>query len=399
MFFIITFTLSVFIISSRGQKLKDTAYQIVKTTTGFVGLVYQEMIYLRAEVTSFEITRDKDVYIAEIKIKNAFGDLDSITINQKTYHKEDALFYSYDDAFIIIRLYLEVVFKDFERNKIFRINDFIIKDRIIEQNITAFAIKPIDNEIISEKSKGVVGIESHKGSSIIWGSGVMFYKTTEKGNFFTGNRDIYHYYILTNAHVVEGNSGFKIHVEQFGNIYSSSGFDKVELIGVYKENADIGILKLTTLDKLNIVVDEQFSTRNLIPIEKGMNVFSIGSPSLKTTDGSDDISFNAVKEGVIISTSATVYLSKSDNVCINGCLAFETSASLGQGSSGGAVFDEHGNMIGLHFAGNKHNTVSSELPMSTIIKAVDALLPGLLSTTSIYIKEDFHQMEILFFLC
>ena len=397
MFFIITSMLSIFIVSSKGDRFKDTAYKIVKSVSGVVGLAFEEIMYHNADITSFEITRDDDLYIAEIKIKNAYGDLDSITINNQTYTKEESLFYSYEDKEIVMRFYLDVVFQDFERNKMFRVNSFIIKERIYEQDVRAFAIRPIDNAIIREKSKGIVGIESKQGTKIVWGSGVMFFKTTEKGSFFTGYQDRHTYYILTNAHVVEGNKDFMIHVGMFGNIYPQSALDKVELVGLYKDNADIAILKLTTFDELSIVVDNQFQTRELIPIKKDMNVFSIGSPSLKTSDGSDDISFNAVKEGVVLTTSTTVYLPKSDNVCINGCSAFETSASLGQGSSGGAVFDEYGNMIGLHFAGNKNNTVSSEIPMTTVMKAVDALLPGLMPTANIYIKEDFQFVEIPFF--
>lgn len=69
-----------------------------------------------------------------------------------------------------------------------------------------------------------------------------------------------------------------------------------------------------------------------------------------------------------------ISLGNDSSLCPNTCSSFQTNAALGAGSSGGAMFDSAGNLIGIHFAGNEENTVSSEIPMSKVFEAIEAIL-------------------------
>ena len=231
----------------------------------------------------------------------------------------------------------------------------------------------MDLAIVEEKEKSVVVIENCENgffgslNCTLQGSGVIYDVETRTVN----DEIIYDYYILTNAHVAYGGQAYKIHYEGYELL------DHASLMGVYTEGTDLAILKLTTELKLIVLEDVQLDTREAVNIDEGQTGFSIGSPNYFENRQEN---FNVVKEGTIIGLNVPVKLEKEPgeeddlNLCDETCYAFQTDAALGPGSSGGAMFDTAGNLIGIHFAGNEDNTISSEIPLSKVFEAIDAIL-------------------------
>lgn len=121
--------------------------------------------------------------------------------------------------------------------------------------------------------------------------------------------------ILTNAHVVEDN--YKIEV-----ISENNTKYQVEGILDYNKKKDIAILKLVSSKGLKKVKIEK-------KIKIGSNVTAIGSPlGLK----------NTISTGII----SAMY---QDNIEV-----YQHTAPISHGSSGGALFDDEGNLVGITYA-------------------------------------------------
>ena len=43
-------------------------------------------------------------------------------------------------------------------------------------------------------------------------------------------------------------------------------------------------------------------------------------------------------------------------------------------SSGGAVFDTAGRLVGVHFAGDEENSISSDIPMKKVFEAINHIM-------------------------
>lgn len=140
--------------------------------------------------------------------------------------------------------------------------------------------------------------------------------------------------ILTNAHVVEGN--YKLVV-----ISENNTKYKVEGIIAYNKKKDIAILKLSNSKGLKAV-----RTKNKVSV--GNNVTAIGSPlGLK----------NIVSDGVL-----SGYF--QDNIEV-----YQHTAPVSPGSSGGALFDDRGNLIGITYASiNGGQNLNLAIPISEVEK-------------------------------
>ena len=321
------------------------------------------------EVTELVITRDTETGLYSFDATIRYVDKDefvSIEIDDVTYTDFTVVSSSRN---IVVSIILPVEFEAGNANKQFDVTGITYlrngEEKILETSVTGTAFKSIDTEIVASKKISVIGISACDAGEFTitctsWGSGVIFESESRVVDAVVDYTE-YDYYIMTNAHVANGGNTYEIY-------YNNAKLnDRASLVGTYTEGADLAILKLTTRASLVVLEDAQFETKEAIPIYKGQTVFSIGSP-----EGPQN--FNTVKEGVITNLNVPVVLEDETELCQTACYAFQTDAALGAGSSGGAMFDSAGNLVGIHFAGDKENTISSEIPMSKVFEAIESIL-------------------------
>ena len=347
----------------------NSVYETAATETyKFIGDLI-DRIRKEPEVTELVIERnDGGQYVFSTTIKNVSKDeLISITVEGVTYTEFEVIS---SRTSIKVEFITDIPFEPGVANKKFTVNNIKYTrndtEHILNSDIIGTAFKSIDLQIVATKKMSVVGIHNcnQVGLSIscsVWGSGVIFDResreVTQGLNTFTE----YDYYIITNAHVARGGTIYKIY-------YNDAEYAiRATLVDTYTNDTDLAILKLTTTEQLAVLIDEQFDTLVAKPVYIGQTVFAVGSPG-----GYQN--FNTVLEGEVTELNVPVSLGGDSELCDNTCSSFQTNAALGSGSSGGAMFDSAGNLIGIHFAGNEENTVSSEIPLEKVFEAIEAIL-------------------------
>lgn len=196
------------------------------------------------------------------------------------------------------------------------------------------------NEIFENCSPSVVGIKSFDGKgddSYSWGSGII---VSADG------------YILTNTHVID--EGTRATVQ----LYDGSTYD-AKLVGADSQS-DVAILKI---EKAGLQPAVFASSKD---IRVGDTVCAIGNPL------SPDYSLT-MTSGIISATSREV----SYNGAVMNLL--QTDTSINEGNSGGPLFNERGQVIGI----TNMKIVSSfsniegigfAIPSDTLSSIVDALM-------------------------
>lgn len=315
---------------------------------------------------------EDDEYFAIIEFNSIYAnDIEELIINNKSF--TTFIIDENNNRLITINITSLISTSDQTEIKITAINT--TKENFENTFETVF-YKSVNYEIIELKKKSIVGISASKNNFFtetnhIWGSGVIFNKKEIITNDFWGReKKAYEYLILTNFHVVDGSNSFKIHYEKLGNNYPKNKDDKIVLIGTYTYHTDLAVLKLTTTDSSLISLDDDcFTTKEVITVKKNQLVFAVGSPS----DG-ENINFNSYKIGHVVNANESISKLKDSDLCAEGCHCIQTTAYQGEGSSGGGVFDLDGNFIGLHFAGNSQLHYSYEIPLETILEALEHIL-------------------------
>ena len=161
---------------------------------------------------------------------------------------------------------------------------------------------------------------------------------------------------VTNYHVIDGGSSAKITLSDTGEVYDVQGvydYDKERDIALIKINGS-GFSYLETADSDNI--------------KGGATVYAIGSPLGLS---------NSISQGLISNTDRE----------IGGMKYIQTSAAISNGSSGGALINTKGHVIGIT-SGEAAQTTSSgtltgqNLNLAIPINAIKALSTDSLSSLS-----------------
>lgn len=157
---------------------------------------------------------------------------------------------------------------------------------------------------------------------------------------------------VTNYHVIEDAASAKIMTTN-GNVYNVQG------VYDYDESRDIALLKIG---------GQGFSylPMNTNAVKNGMTVYAIGSPQ-----GLD----NTISNGLV----------SNANRVINGKTFIQTSAPISNGSSGGALIDSQGRVIGVTTA---YVNNGQNLNLAVPISAVNTLSKSNLQTFSSLFKSD-----------
>ncbi len=359
------------------NNLKNATLRLIDNVSDFINNFSFNLFEVDGDssdnyINNITFEKIEDDYFAIIEFKKiTTTDLEFIKINNVTFNT--FILDPNNNKKVIVDITSLISNKDYTSIKITTIK---AGRRIYESTLSTTYYKDVDYNMILNRQQSIVGISTSKSglifeTSYTWGSGIIFNKKeTTTTDFFGRPTTMYEYLILTNYHVIEDGVSFTVHYGTYGNEYPKGLNERIELLGYKKDNTDLAILKLTTKDgNLISLEDEQFTTKTAVPIKKDQLVFAIGSPSI---DGS--IKFNAYKVGTIISTETTVGRLKDSDLCIGGCLSVQTSTYQGEGSSGGAVFDLDGNLIGVHFAGNSEHKQSFEIPMEAVLSAIELIL-------------------------
>ena len=140
---------------------------------------------------------------------------------------------------------------------------------------------------------------------------------------------------VTNHHVIEGAASAKIKCAHNGNVY------KVEGVYDYDIKNDWAIIKVSGKDFPYLEINEE------VPAS-GSTVFAIGSPL-----GLD----NTISQGLVSNAKRT----------IDGVDYIQISAAISHGSSGGALIDKYGDVIGITSAGfDDGQNLNLAIPISAI---------------------------------
>ncbi|MBD5528929.1 MAG: trypsin-like serine protease [Lachnospiraceae bacterium] len=168
------------------------------------------------------------------------------------------------------------------------------------------AMRELDFEELALRASSVVMITIHdeRGQSIGSGSGIMIGRNG---------------YILTNNHVARGGRFYSVRIENDDNMYKTSEIIK------YNSLLDLAVIRIDrALQPLPIY-------RGSKPLVRGQKVVAIGSPLGL---------FNSVSNGIISG------FRRIDDVDM-----IQFTAPISHGSSGGAVLNMYGEVIGVSTAG------------------------------------------------
>lgn len=170
-------------------------------------------------------------------------------------------------------------------------------------------------QVAQKVTPSVVGIMRYDGGNRMEptgiGSGIIM-SVTEDNNV----------YIITNAHVVDGGSDFKIRISN-GAEYSA------ELIGADVQS-DIAVLMMRNVEGM---VAAELGDSDLLQV--GETVVAIGNPISFELSGS-------VTRGIVSALNREIEMDTGTMIYI------QTDAAINPGNSGGALANEYGQVIGIN---------------------------------------------------
>lgn len=195
-------------------------------------------------------------------------------------------------------------------------------------------------EIAEKVIPSVVGVLRYQGT---------FYEATGIGSGIILDVSDGYAYIVTNAHVVENGTGFKVRFND------AQEYDAT-LIGA-DTDSDIALLRIQAEDHM---VPAEIGDSSQLVVGEG--VVAIGNPVSTELSGS-------VTDGIISALGRKL----SDDNTIN---YIQTNAAINPGNSGGALVNEYGQVIGINtmkVAGTGYEGIGFAIPMAEAIPIVEEL--------------------------
>lgn len=174
-------------------------------------------------------------------------------------------------------------------------------------------------EMIASVSPSVVSVIGSEGL----GSGTVF--KVETVDELTST---YQYYVLTNNHVVDGNSELRIRMTDQTEEYAVSSYQ-------VNVSYDIAVLRIVTTAELPVLDIPPITASEYVDLVEGQDVYAIGNPLTTSLH-------QYVTHG-ILSISSIKYKS------ITG-LGLMHDAEINPGNSGGPLFNLNGEVIGVNVA-------------------------------------------------
>ncbi len=168
-------------------------------------------------------------------------------------------------------------------------------------------------------------------------------------------------YVLTNNHVIEGGSSFKV-------LLSDGEKVEAELVGA-DESMDLAVLKIDPAYADQLIPVEVGSTSDLVV---GSTVIAIGNP------GGEDLA-NTVTQGIV---SALERSSVAAQGATRSIAYIQHDAAINSGNSGGGLFNYKGQLVGINtlkYAGSAYSSVTFEglgfaIPAETVTDVANDLI-------------------------
>lgn len=191
------------------------------------------------------------------------------------------------------------MYNKFEQNSSFnQVQQLSSHQNISKQELSFEELAQLASSVV------MIGVHNKKGEAVSSGSGIII---SEEG------------YILTNFHVIQGGAFYSVRIENDNNIYKTDNVIK------YHNVFDLAVIRIDR--KCNYL--KMYNQPK--PLVRGQKVVAIGSPLGL---------FNSVSDGII---------SGFRNINMMDMIQF--TAPISNGSSGGAVLNMYGEVIGISTAG------------------------------------------------
>ncbi len=204
------------------------------------------------------------------------------------------------------------------------------------------------SEVYAKNVNSTVGITTSITTNF-WG-----YQTTSaaSGSGFILTDDGY---ILTNYHVVEGSSAITV------SLYDGTTYDAA-LIG-YDASNDIAVLKVDAQDLPPVVLGDSGN------MNVGDNVIAIGNPLGELTFSLTSGAISALNREITMSSNLSMKL-------------IQTDCAINSGNSGGALFNMHGEVIGItnaKYSGNSNSgatidNIAFAIPINDVLPIIRSII-------------------------
>lgn len=234
-------------------------------------------------------------------------------------------------------------------NIAFENNDINI-NRVVDKKFTNVNIKEIKpGEIMNAKQiyknnvNSVVGIQTQINENI-------FGQTVNSAASGTGFIISENGYIVTNYHVIENASEIKV------NLYDEKSHIAT-LIGT-EEELDIAVIKIDSEDLMPVVIGD---SSNIIV---GEDVYTIGHPLGQLT--------YTLTDGIISAKDRMIALDTYLNLNM-----FQTNTVMNTGNSGGPIFNEYGDVIGIataKYASNDIEGIGFGIPINDVLDSIKQII-------------------------
>ena len=226
---------------------------------------------------------------------------------------------------------------------------FILKDKVITN--TEENVKKITTTTLEEQS------DLKKGINNIYEATVYIEVSNSRGIIASGSGFVYKDgYILTNYHVIENGTNYKIIMS-----------DNSEIEAKYvngDEYYDIAVLKIEGKSKKIATLGDSSS------IELGDTVFTVGAPLGKEYKGT-------ITKGIVSGTNRMVSVELSSGTYLMEVI--QTDASINSGNSGGPICNINGDVIGITSSKLKGTGVEGmgfAIPINAVKEILDRMEKG-----------------------
>ena len=208
-------------------------------------------------------------------------------------------------------------------------------------------------EIIEDIRPAVVDVYGYAYNGSSAGSGVIIASTVES--------DKEYYFIVTNHHVIEGCTSFEASLLFINEETDEETYDTYDatLIGG-SPSRDIAVIRIEK--KANETIKSATAVADSDKVKVGMDVIAIGNP-LGVLGGT-------VTMGVVSAKAREVSVSDIGTMTL-----MQTDAAIKSGNSGGGLFDENGDLIGVVNSGySSYEGLNFAIPANDAIYATESLI-------------------------
>lgn len=199
------------------------------------------------------------------------------------------------------------------------------------------------------------------------------------GVFYKINKEAGSAFIITNYHVVfnkdnSTNNGISENIDVFlyGHLSENQAI-KAKYVGGSMQY-DLAVLEINNSEILKTAEIKPVQIRSSDSVHVGETVFAIGNPK------SDGFS---VSSGIISTDSETIEMTAADEKSKINIRVMRTDAAINAGNSGGGLFDENGNLIGIVNAKYVDSTIDNigyAIPSRTAVAIIENIMYNCLNT-------------------